>query len=68
MDPFEEEVLDVVLDGKTADAFGVVPAGVNAGKTGAGPVLGDIVVLKEDVAKVIGVAFADVFDAEVVDD
>ena len=34
----------------------------------AGPVLGDIVVLKEDVAKVVGVAFAGVFNAKVVDD
>ena len=30
--------------------------------------MGDIVVFKEDVAKVVGVAFSDVFDAEVVDD
>ena len=30
--------------------------------------MGDIVVLKEDVAKVVSVAFADVFDAKVVDD
>ena len=46
MAPFEEEVLDVVLDGNTAGAFGVVPVEVNDGETGAGPVLGDIVVLK----------------------
>ena len=58
MAPFEEEeVLDLVLDGKTAGAFDVVPVEVNAGETGAGLVLGDIVVLKEDVAKVVGVAF-----------
>ena len=66
--PFEEEVLDVVLHGKTAGAFGVVPVEVDAGETGAGPVLGDIVVLKEDVVKVVGVAFANVFDAGVVYD
>ena len=64
MAPFEEEVIDVVLDGKMASAFGVVPVDVNSGETGAGPVLGDIVVLEEDVTKVVSVAFSDVFDAE----
>ena len=57
-----------MLDGKTAGAFGVVPVEVDAGKTRAGPVLRDIIVLKEDVAKVVGVVFADVFDAEVIND
>ena len=66
MAPFEEEVIDVVLDGKTAGAFGIVPVEVNAGETGAGPVLGDIIVLKEDVAKVVGMAFSGVFNAEVI--
>ena len=65
--PFEEEFLDVVLDGKTAGAFVVVPVEVNAGETVAGPVLGDIIVLKEDVTKVVGVAFANVSYAKVVD-
>ena len=68
MDPFEEEVLDVVFDGKTAGAFDVVPVVVDASKRGAGPVLNIFMVIEEDVAKVVGVAFADVFDAEVVDD
>ena len=68
MSPFEEEVLDVVLDGKTGGEFGVVPVEVDAGKAGAGPVLGDIVVLKEDVVKLVGVAFADVSDAKVIND
>ena len=66
MAPFEEEVLDVVLDENTAGVFGVVPVEVDAGKTGAGTVLGDIVVIKEDIAKVVGVAFANVLDAKVV--
>ena len=66
--PYGEEVLDVFLDGETAGAFGVIPVEVDAGEMGAGPVLGDIVVLKEDVAKVVGVAFADVFDGKVVND
>ena len=68
MAPFGKEVLDEVLDGKRARAFGVVPVEVDASKTGAGLVLGDTVVLKDYVAKVVGVAFTDVFDAEVVDD
>ena len=57
-----------MLDGKMAGAFGVVPVEVDVGETGSVPVLGDVVVLKEDVTKVVGVASADVFDAEVVDD
>ena len=57
-----------MIDGKTASAFGVFPVEVDAGETGAGPVLGDIVVLEEDVAKVVGVAFVDVSDAKVIND
>ena len=68
MAPSEEEVLDLVLDGKTAGTFGVILVEVDVGETGAGPFLGDIVVLKEDVAKVVGVAFANVCYAKVVDD
>ena len=68
MDPYEEEFLDVFLDGETAGAFGVIPIEVDAGITGAVPVLGDIVVLKEDVATVVGVEFANVFDDKVVND
>ena len=68
MAPFEEKVLDVVLDGKTVGAFCVVPVEVDVGETGAVPVLVDIVVLKEDVTKVVGMAFSDVFDAKVVEE
>ena len=39
-----------------------------AGKSGAGSVLGDFIMLQEDVAKVVGVVFVDVFYAEVVND
>ena len=46
----------------------MVPGEVDAGESGAGPVLGDFIMLEEDVAKVIGVAFVDVLYAEVVDD
>ena len=44
----------------------MVPGEIDAGKLGAGTVLGDFIMLKEDVAKVIGVAFVDLFYAEVV--
>ena len=66
--PLEKEVFDVILDGQATGAFGVVPGEINAGEAGAGPVLGDFVMLEEGVAKVVGVAFVDVFYAEVVND
>ena len=68
MAPFEKEVFDVILDGQAKGAFGVVPGEIDAGKLGAGPVLGDLIMLEEDIAKVIGVAFFDVFYAKVVND
>ena len=46
----------------------MVPGEVDAGELGAGPVLGDFIMLEEDVVKVIGVVFVDVFFAKVVDD
>ena len=49
-------------------AFGVVPGEIDAGEAGAGTVLGDFVMLEEDVAKVVGVAFVDILNAEVVND
>ena len=66
--PSEQEVFDVVFDGETAGVFGVIPVEVDSDETGAGPVLGDTVVLKEDVAKMVGMAFAGVFYATVVND
>ena len=66
--PFKDEVFNVILDGKATCAVCVVLGEVNAGKLGAGPILGDFLMLEEDVAKVIGVAFVDVFYAKVVDD
>ena len=64
--PFEMEVFDVILDGQATGAFGVVPGKIDAGEAGDGPVLGDFVMLEEGVTKVVGVAFVDVFYAEVV--
>ena len=66
--PFKEEVFNIILDGQATGAVCVVPVEVNAHKSGAGPVLGEFIVLEEDVAKVAGVAFANVFNAKVIDD
>ena len=53
-------------DGQAKGALRVIRGEINAGESGAGPVLGDFIMLEEDVAKVIGVAFVGVFYAEVV--
>ena len=66
--PFKEEVFNIVLDGQAKGAVCVVPCEVDAGESGAGSVMGEFIVLEEDVAKVVGVAFSDVLDAEVIDD
>ena len=66
--PFKEEIFNVIIDGQTTGAVLVVPGEVDAGKSRSGPVLGDFIMLEEDVAKVIGVAFVDVLYAAVVDD
>ena len=66
MAPLEKEVFNVILDGKATDAFGLVPGEIDAGEAGAGPVLGDLVMLEEGVAQVVGVAIVDVLYAEVV--
>ena len=66
--PFEKEVFDVIFDGQATGAFGLFPGEIDARESGAGPVLGDFIMLEEDVAKVVGVAFVDVFYAEVVND
>ena len=65
MAPFKKEVFYVILDGQATSAFGVVLGEIDAGELGAGPFLGDFIILEEDVAKVIGVAFVDVFYAKV---
>ena len=65
--PFNEEVFDIMFDGQTASAVGVVPCEVHADELGARPVLGEFIVLKEDVTKVVGMAFTNIFDAKVVD-
>ena len=64
--PFKEEVFNLLLDGQATGEVFVVPDEVDAGESGSGPVLGGFIVLKEDVAKVTGVEFVNVFYAKVV--
>ena len=68
MASLEKEVLYVILDVHATGAFGLVPGEIDAGKAGAVRVLGDLVILEEGVAQVVGVAFVDVFYAEIVND
>ena len=68
MAPFKKEVFNVILDGQATGAVGVVPGDIDAGESVAGTVLGDFIMLEEDVAKVIGVAFVNVLYAKVVND
>ena len=65
--PFKEKVFDIMFDGQAEGAVGVVPGEVDAGESRSGPVLGEFIVIKEDVAQVVGVAFANIFYAEVID-
>ena len=62
-----EDFLNVACHGHVASAFGVVPVKVHAGKFGTLPFPSYGVVLLEDVAEVKGVAFVDVFNAEIID-
>ena len=68
MASFKKEVFDVILYGQATGEFGVVSGEIDAGELGSGPVLGDFIMLEEDVAKVIGVAFVDVLYSKVVND
>ena len=68
MAPFKEEVFNIIIGGQATGAVCVVTGEVYAGESGARPVLGDFIVLEDDVAKVVGAAFVDILDAEVVDD
>ena len=68
MAPFKKEVFNIILDGQATGTVCLVPGEVDTSESGAGPVLGYFIMLEEDVVKVIGVAFVDVFYAEVVDE
>ena len=62
--PFKEEVFNIILDGQATGAVCVVSGEVDDGELGAGPVLGEFILIVEDVAKVVSVAFANIFDAK----
>ena len=62
-----EEFLNVAWHRHATRSFGVFPVKVHARIFGTLPVLSDGVVLLEEVAESKGVAFADVFNAEVID-
>ena len=64
--PFEENILNVVLDGEAASALVVVPFNIDAGVVIACPILVDFIVFDEDDTKVVGVAFVDVFEAKII--
>ena len=49
MAPLEKEVFYVILDRQATGAFGIVPGEIDACEAGAGPVLGDFVMLEEGV-------------------
>ena len=64
--PFEENILDVVLDGEATSLLVVVPLKIDAGVVRACPILVDFIAFDEDVTKVVGVAFADIFEAKII--
>ena len=66
MTPFEENILNVVLDGEAASALVVVPLKIDDDLVRACTILVDFIVFGEDVTKVVGVVFADVFEAKII--
>ena len=68
MAPFKEKVFNIIIYGQATGAVFVVPGEIDTGKLGAGPVLDEFIVLEEDVAKVVSVAFSNVFDAQFIND
>ena len=49
-----------------ASALVVVPLKIDVVIVRACPILGDFIVFDEDVTKVVGMVFADVFDAKII--
>ena len=43
--PFKEDIFNVIIDGQATGAVYVVPGEVDVGKLGAGPVLGDFMMM-----------------------
>ena len=63
---FEEKVRDVFIHGEAASPCGVVPGNVDGCIEIAFPIIGDVVVLLDDVTQVMGMFLANVFNAKVV--
>ena len=64
--PFGKEDGDVFIHRETTSTFVIVLGQVDNRVERAGPVLGDGVVLEKRVAQVVGMAFANVFNAKII--
>ena len=66
----QEKVLDVILDAESACPLGmflcIVPLNVHSSKFSACPIFYDLVVLFEDVAEVMDMAFSNIFNSDIV--
>ena len=65
---FDKQGVNVVIHGEATGAYGVIPGQVNASIEVAQPVLCEVVVLFDDVTKVVGMLDANILDAKVIDD
>ncbi len=63
----DQEIVDVVVHRESASARSVIPCNVDAREFCSCPIRGDCVVLLLGREKVIGMSFADVLDAKVID-
>ena len=61
-----EDGLGVAWNGETTGAIDAIPFEGDASKLGAGPILSDGVILFEDIAQMVSVAFIVVFDAKII--
>ena len=64
--PFGKDGGNVFTHCETTSAFIIGPGQIDTRVERAGPVLGDGAVFKEGVAKVVGIALADVFNAKII--
>ena len=58
--------LDVAWNGEATSSFEVIPLKGDASKFGTCPILSDGVVLLEDIAEVVSVAFTNVLDTKII--
>ena len=64
--PFGKDGGNAFVHHETTSAFVIVPGQIDTRVERAFPVLGDGVVFEESVAKVVGEALADVFNAKII--